>query len=182
VKTDAQLIQDARHDADAFAELYRRHATAIHGWLRSRAPDAVAADLTSETFAQAALSLRRFRDLADGSAAPWLYGIARNLLGRYAEHNRVETRARARLGLAVSPEDELERVDERERASRLRPALANALATLPPAQREAVRLRVVDELPYEQVASRLGCTALAARLRVMRGLGTLNRALKGAER
>jgi len=181
MKSDAQLIHDARKDADAFAELYRRHAAAMHGWFRARTPEAVAVDLTAETFAQAALSLRCFRDLADGSAGPWLYGIAKNLLRKYTEHERVDARARLRLGIAP-PNDELERVDERERATRLRPALRAALATLPPAQREAVRLRVVDELPYERVASELGCTPLAARLRVLRGLGSLNRALKGAER
>ena len=182
MKTDAQLIHEARNDADAFAELYRRHAAPIHRWLRIRTPESAALDLTAETFAQAALSLRRFRDLADGSAGPWLYGIARNLLRKYAEHERVDTRARLRLGIAVGSEDDLERVDERERATRLRPALSSALAGLPPAQRDAVRLRVVDELPYERVASELGCTPLAARLRVLRGLTSLNRALKGVER
>jgi RNA polymerase sigma factor (sigma-70 family) len=182
MKTDAQLIHEARKDADAFAELYSRHATAIHGWFQARAPESVVLDLTAETFAQAALSLRRFRDLADGSAAPWLYGIARNLLRRYAEHERVDARARARLGVPLSVDDDLERFVERERATRLLPDLTQALAALSPAQREAVRLRIVDELPYEQVAGRLGCTALAARLRVLRGLGSLNRALKGAER
>ena len=182
MKTDAQLIHDARNDADAFAELYRRHAASIHRWFRRRTPESVAVDLTAETFAQAALSLRRFRDLADGSASPWLYGIAKNLLRKYAEQERVDARARIRLGVRIHADDELDNVDERERATRLRPALRAALATLPPAQREAVRLRVVDDLPYERVASELGCTPLAARLRVLRGLGSLNRALKGAQR
>ena len=182
MKTDAQLIHEARHDPDAFAELYRRHARTIHRWLATRAPESVAVELTAETFAQAALSLRRFRDLAEGSAAPWLFGIARNLLRKYAEHERVDARARMRLGVPVDLADDLDRVVERERAARLRPALSAALETLPPAQRDAVRLRVVDELPYEQVAGELGCTPIAARLRVLRGLGSLNRALKGAER
>jgi RNA polymerase sigma factor (sigma-70 family) len=182
MKSDAQLIHDAQNDADAFGELYRRHAATIHGWFRARTAESVAVELTAETFAQAALSLGRFRDLAEGSAAPWLYGIARNLLRKYAEHERVDARARMRLGVPVHSSDDLEQVDERERATRLRPALTAALETLPQAQREAVRLRVVDELPYEQVAGALGCTPIAARLRVLRGLGSLNRALKGAER
>ena len=94
----------------------------------------------------------------------------------------MDARARARLGVASGEDDDLDKVVERERATRLLPDLTQALAALPPAQREAVRLRIVDELPYEQVAGRLGCTALAARLRVLRGLGSLNRALIGAER
>jgi RNA polymerase sigma-70 factor, ECF subfamily len=59
----------------------------------------------------------------------------------------------------------------------VRPRLGPALAALPAAQRDALRLHVVDELPYATVASRLGCSELAARLRVMRGLNRLARAI-----
>ncbi len=99
--TDAQLIDAARDDPDAFADLYRRHVQLVHIFLRGRLPEHVAGELTAETFAQAALSLRRFRDLADGSALPWLYGIARNLTRAYYEHERVERRARERLGMPL---------------------------------------------------------------------------------
>src|SRR5205814_3663698 len=71
VKTDAQLIQRAREDPDAFAELYLRHRAPLYRWFRARAPEAVAAELTAEAFAQAALGLKRFRNEANGSAAPW---------------------------------------------------------------------------------------------------------------
>ncbi len=78
--TDAELILAARRDPEAFAELYRRHVEALYRFFRARVPHDAAGELTAETFAQAALSLRRFRDVAGGSAAPWLFGIARNLL------------------------------------------------------------------------------------------------------
>jgi RNA polymerase sigma-70 factor (ECF subfamily) len=182
MKTDAQLILDAGDDPDAFGELYRRHAPAIHSWFRARAPARIAVDLTAETFAQAALSLHRFRDRANGSAAPWLYGIARNLLRRFVERERVESRARERLGIDVRPFDEFEQAEERATAAQLRPELAVALASLPAGQRDAVELRVIEELPYVQVARRLGCSELAARLRVTRGLSTLARVLRGDTR
>jgi RNA polymerase sigma-70 factor (ECF subfamily) len=181
VRTDAQLIRDARRDPDAFAELYRRHAVSVHGWLQARTSAASASELTAETFAQAALSLRRFRDEADGSAGPWLHGIARNLLRRSLERDRIETRARRRLGLQLhAPEPDLDAVAERDRATRLAPALSAALESLPAAQRRAVELRVVDELPYDRVAASLDCTEGAARLKVMRALGSLSRRMKGA--
>jgi len=41
-------------------------------------------------------------------------------------------------------------------------------------------LRIVDELSYEQVASSLECSEVAARIRVTRALGSLSRRLKGA--
>ena len=40
-------------------------------------------------------------------------------------------------------------------------------------EREAVELRVVDELEYREIASRLGCTEGSARTRVHRGLARL---------
>jgi RNA polymerase sigma-70 factor (ECF subfamily) len=181
MQTDAQLIRAARRDADAFGELYRRHAPAIHAWFRRRTDARFAEDLTAETFAQAALSLRRFRDDAGGSAAPWLFGIARNLLARQHERRRVETRARRKLGMPVRDEDPaFDEADERASAHRLAAPLGAALASLPAGQREALELRVVEELPYRDVASTLGCSEPAARLRVMRALESLTRMLKEA--
>jgi len=182
VKTDAQLIKEARTDPDAFAALYERHVRALHGWLRARTGDpGVAMDLTAETFAQAALGLRRFRDQKRGTAAPWLFGIAGNLLRTYYERHRVETAARRTLGLPLDRyEDGFEEVDERTVAESVRPALRHALDGLPAGQRRALELRVIEERPYEEVAALLGTTEGAVRLRVMRALGSLSRKLKGA--
>lgn len=178
-KTDAELVRAARNEPAAFGELYRRHVRSIHAFFRSRTGAADAFDLTAETFAQAALSLKRFRDEADGSAAPWLYGIARNLLRRYRERDQVERRARRRLGMPIRAyETDFESVDARADAARLEPDLRAAVEELPASQREALELRVVDDLSYEDVAARLGTTEVAARLRVMRALGSLSRLLK----
>jgi RNA polymerase sigma-70 factor, ECF subfamily len=181
MKSDAQLIDAARSEPEAFGELYRRHVRAVHRFFVLRAPQHVAGELTAETFAQAALSLRRFRDEAGGSALPWLYGISRNLLRRYLTNERVETRARERLGMSLRTYDlDTDAANDRLDAERAAPVLEAALDSLPPGQRQAVELRVVEELPYEQVADSLGCSEVAARIRVTRALGTLSRALKGA--
>jgi RNA polymerase sigma-70 factor (ECF subfamily) len=176
--SDAQLLRRAREDPDALAELYLRHPAQLYAWFRARAPESAASELTAELFAQVALSLGRFRDEAGGSAAPWLYGIARNLLRRYYERGRLEEASRRRLGMPLrSYEHDFEAVDERLAAVGLRASLGRALDTLPPDQRDALQLRVVGELPYERVAAALDCTETAARLRVMRALGKLARLL-----
>ena len=181
MRTDAQLIEAARRDPAAFAELYRRHAGRIDVFLRARAPGQDASELTAETFARAALSLRRFRDQADGSALPWLYGIARNLLRAYYEHSSVETRARERLGIPIRHyELETDEAGERIDAERAAPALRAALGSLPAAQRHALELRVLEELPYADIARSLGCSPVAARIRVSRALGALSRIMEGA--
>jgi RNA polymerase sigma-70 factor (ECF subfamily) len=179
--TDAELIRRARTDPEALAELYVRYRPQLYAWFRARLPEVEASELTAELFARVALSLRRFRDEAGGSAGPWLYGIAKNLLRRYHEQGRLETAARQQLGMPIrSYELETEEVERRLDAAGVRPELASALDDLPAEQRDAVELRVVEERPYGEVAAALGCTETAARIRVMRALGKLARALAGA--
>jgi len=169
--TDADLLKLAGAEAEAFSALYARHARPVYDWLARRIAWA-ASDLTAETFARAWLSRRRFRDDRGGSALPWLLGIAANLLADAARHDRIETRARERLGLPLdlATEDGYAEVEQRLSP---RIALARNLAALAPHERDALELRVVEELSYEEVAERLAIVPAAARLRVSRALRRL---------
>jgi RNA polymerase sigma factor (sigma-70 family) len=167
--SDAELLRSG--DAGDFGELYGRHVAAVHAWFAERVAWA-AADLTAETFARAWLARRRFRDARDGSALPWLLGIGRNVLRESARSDRVETGARRRLGLPLElGEDEFAAVDERLSPP---PSLRAALEGLPPHERRALELRVVAELPYDDVARSLRIRPAAARLRVSRALRRLS--------
>jgi RNA polymerase sigma-70 factor (ECF subfamily) len=173
--SDAELI--AADQADAFAVVYDRHAEQVFSWARARVGDH-AADLTAEVFARAWRRRASFRDQADGSAFPWLYGIAQNVLRDSLRRRRVEDRARAALGLptALAPDPEFDRVEQR---LSLPEAVLEAIAQLPAAERELLALRVVQERPYADIAARLRCSPAAARLRVSRTLRRLNLALGG---
>ena len=182
-RTDAELLKAASEDPEAFREFYDRYAVWIRSWfVRHTGSETASLDLTAETFAQAWHAARRFRDEANGSGAPWLFGIARNLLRQYHKHNRIESAARARMGLPVSFAEceDYERVDERSEAGALAPLLRHALRALPAEQRRALELRIVHGLPYDAVAGRLGCSQNAARLRVSRALRALTTQLRGA--
>ena len=50
-----------------------------------------------------------------------------------------------------------------------------ALAHLPDAQQDAIRLRVLDDLGYDEAADRLDTTPQAVRARVSRGLSALRK-------
>jgi RNA polymerase sigma-70 factor (ECF subfamily) len=176
-RSDAELIRAAAVDATAFGELYERHAEAVFGWFERRLTWA-AADLTSETFARAWLSRARFRDERAGSALPWLLGIGANVLRESARRDRLETRARERLGLPLDLASEEGFAGVEARLSP-RHALARELARLPREQRRAVQLRVLDELSYGEVARRLSIRPEAARLRVSRALRRLAVTVKG---
>lgn len=80
----------ARTDPGAYRAICDRHGRAIYAFHRGRTRDhELALDLTAETLAQAWISRTRFRDTTDGSAWPWLLGIARNVLrasGQEAAH------------------------------------------------------------------------------------------------
>jgi RNA polymerase sigma-70 factor (ECF subfamily) len=141
----------------------------------------VALELTAETFARAFADRKRFRGNADAEAEAWIYAIARHLLARWYRRGQVERRALARLGMQVPrlEADEYERIEELAELPAMRTELAAALQALSHDQREALRLRVIDELSYEQIARRLGVPEPTVRARVSRGLRGLAAALEG---
>lgn len=180
--TDEELLRRARRDPEAFCAFYDRQAIRLLGWLqRETLSSAIAADLTAETFAQALRSLRRFRGESEGSARAWLYRIAHRLLAQQRENGRREARARQRLGMPVRSEDPFEPVDNRVSIEPLQDQLRDGLGALPPDQRQAVGLRVIEGLSYEEVAAQLECTPGAARTRVSRALRSLRNQFQDEE-
>jgi RNA polymerase sigma-70 factor (ECF subfamily) len=174
-RSDAELLLASRSKPSAFVEVYRRHADELLRYVAGRVLDPeVAAELTAETFAEAFASRGSFRDTgAEGVA--WIYGIAKHQLGRYFRRGRVDTAARKRIGLPERPlpPEDYERIEELVDLQPIRVALVEALGTLDEDQRRALELRVVDGLPYSEVATRLACGEQAARQRVSRGLRKL---------
>ena len=174
-RTDTQLLIASRTEPEAFTELYRRHAEDLLRYFARRTLDPeTAAELTAETFAEAFASRATYRDQGVNGVA-WLYGIARHRLGRFFRSGRVDAAARRKLGMPERdlPPEDYERIEDLIDFTPIREALAEALETLSPDQREAMRLRVIDGLGYADVAERLECTEQNARQRVSRGLKKL---------
>jgi RNA polymerase sigma-70 factor, ECF subfamily len=171
-RTDRELLEAAAKDPLAFAELYDRHAEQLYRWAsRAGLAQSDALDLVSELFARAWVSRKRFRDPGDGSASRWLFGIARNLRASYRRSGTIDARARTRLRLQTPAEtDGSDAADERIDAAASRPVLERALGALPDNQRDAVRMRIVDGLDYQEIAARLSCTETTARKWVSLGL------------
>ena len=167
-------------DAADFDDLYRRESMGVLTFFARRTLDGeTALELTAETFAQAFLGFARLSGDAPEQRQAWLYTIARRLLSRYLQRGRVERRALQRLGMQtpVVHEDDLAQIEERAGIAELRATLSGELARLSSGQRRALELRIVQECSYEEVATALGISELAARTRVSRGLKALSRAL-----
>jgi RNA polymerase sigma factor (sigma-70 family) len=168
-------------DADAFAALYDREAQTVLVFIARRTLDAeLALDLTAETFAQAFRGRRSFRGSTEMEERAWLYTIARRQIARYHRRGGVERRALRALAAEVPAvhEDDIREIEEAAGLGELRAALGDELQRLSRNQREALRLRVVEDLPYPEVASSLGVTEATARARVSRGLRALAAALE----
>ena len=175
--SDAELLRAGT--AEGFEEVYNRHAVQVFAWSRARVGDH-AADLTAEVFARAWLGRSRFRHETDASALPWLLGIARNVLLESLRKRRVEDAARRRLGIPrlLVRDAALDAIDDGRAFSE---SERRTLASLPEQDRELLRLRVVEERPYRDIAVRLRCTPQAARHRVSRLLRQLQYTLGGQQ-
>jgi RNA polymerase sigma-70 factor (ECF subfamily) len=173
--SDDELLALTGEDREAFGEFYDRHVRAVLGELRRgglRTEEAL--DLTAEVFATALLASRRYRP-GEAPARAWLFGITRNKLAHRRRRRAVETAARRKLGMPrlTYSDEALERVEELLDAEAS--PYTNGTAGLPPAEREAVVARVIEEREYDEIAAGSGATPAAIRQRVSRGLAKLAR-------
>lgn len=175
-------------DPEAFVPFYRDEAEAVLMFLTRRTLDGeVALELMAETFAQAWIGWGRVRTDSREEMRAWLFTIARRQLGRYYRRGRAQRSALRRLGLSTpaAHEDDLAAIEAAAGIAAVRPELAAELRRLTADQRDALQLRVIEEMPYEEVAVRLGVSEPTARARVSRALRTMQQSLatsRGAAR
>jgi len=165
---------------EEFVPFYQDEAEAVLIYLTRRTLDGeVALELTAETFAQAWLGWPRVRTDSREEMRAWLFTIARRQLGRYLRRGRAQRSALRRLGLRtpVAHEDDLAAIEEAAGIEAARPELAAELQRLNADQRDALHLRVIEEMPYEEVAVRLGISEPTARARVSRALRAIQHSL-----
>lgn len=164
---------------DDIAAFYRANVNDVLSFFQRRTSDPeLAADLTSETFARMITKQEQF-DPDTGTIEQWMYTIARNLLQDFWRKSKVSTSAQRQLAMAWEPLDteSARRLSAAESEDRV-VELVSAVNGLAANQRDAVALRVFDGLDYRQIATRLGCSAGAARVRVLRGLRTLEKTIE----
>lgn len=172
---DDELLRLTATEREAFGEFYDRHVRAVLAELRHRGlATEEALDLAAEVFAAALVASRRYRP-GEAPARAWLLGIARNKLAHGRRRAATETAARRKLGMArlTYSDEALERVEELLEAESGR--YTNGTASLPPAEREAVVARVIEQRGYDEIAAASGATPAAVRQRVSRGLAKLAR-------
>jgi len=126
--------------------------------------EAAADDITSETFVRAWTSFERIRT---ESVKAYLLAIARNLA-------RTEARRRGRQrpltdGHRAAGRDPAQQAQARRELD----DVMGAVARLPEGEREALVLRAIEDLPYDEIARVLGISVVAAKVRVHRARSRL---------
>jgi RNA polymerase sigma-70 factor, ECF subfamily len=174
---DKTLAERAERDFEAFAELYRRYLCPVYRFVRSQVPDdATAEDLTAHVFFKALSSAGSYR--GDGSYSAWIFRIA---------HNSVAT-WRRRAGRSVEVVEEIpERVDPTPSppsqviVGEERDLIWQTVSQLPPAQREVVGLRYIEDFSIEEVAEITRRSRGAVRILLHRARTRLRKALDGKD-
>ncbi len=170
------LLEAMAGKLDALTRLYDRYARTLVVFFHRRVDDPeLAIDLMSETFTIATERFSQFRGETDRELSGWLWSIARTVLTEHDRHREVVSRRSRGIGgeRRALVDEEIERIEELAANAELREEVARRLDTLPEEQVEAVRLRIVDGLPYEEIAARLEITSSGARSRVERALRDL---------
>lgn len=191
-KVDSQFIERLkRGDAAAFETLVNERSGEIYGLLYRLTENVEEArDLTQETFLRAFQSIVHFRGESD--LRTWIYRIAINQARnrwRWWRRRRRDvtvsidaTDANGRpLGVITSlksvnvPDPEQGAIlHERERA------LRKAVTSLRRVYREAVILRDIEGLAYEEIATALDISVGTVKSRLARGRQELRRKLEGS--
>jgi RNA polymerase sigma-70 factor (ECF subfamily) len=160
---------------EAFDELVTRHRRRVYQvCYRFGQGHEDASDLTQEVFLKAYRSLGSFK--GESSFKTWIYRIAVNVgLTRVSRKAPDSTPIQA-FHAATDPTADYEEALDRPRvAARVR----EAVERLPPKQRAAVVLRMLEGLTHEEAAQVLNCSVGTVKANVFHGLRRLRTLLGG---
>lgn len=161
---EALFLAHLDGDRAAFEELFRRIAPQLFRLFQRdvwRAQDAE--ELVQETFLRAHRAAADFR--RGSPLRPWLFTIALNLRREHARRRARRPESPLELDGRNDPSHTPDPVGPKEAARRVR----QALTQLPADQREVIELHWLGELPMPEVATVVGATLSAVKVRAHRG-------------
>jgi len=165
---EIDLAHEARANAEAFGELYRRHVTRVYRYHMAHTGNVKdAEDLTSQTFMAALEGIRSFR--GSGSFAAWLLGIAARKKAIFFRRSRDEAPIEAAHQV---PSPNLG-TDQLANQRLTLDAITHALKQISPDRADAIALCFFSELTYAEAGLALQKSEAAAKMLVTRGLQDL---------
>ena len=182
MEPDAQLVQQClRGEGPAWEELVRRHTRRVYNICYRFTGNATdAQDLSQEVFLRIYRTLASYRP-AYGAFPTWLTSVTRNLLVdhyRRTRHDRVTDSIDDAMPVLEEKHSQARTPDRLAEASELSAQLQRGLARLSPELREAVILRDLRGLEYNEIQTVLEVPEGTVKSRINRGRIELARVLE----
>lgn len=174
--TSTGLIDKARTDRTAFAELYRRHYDEIYRYCARRLPCRdTAEDVTSQIFMKMVKNFDTF--MGDESAFRcWLYRIACNEINSYYRKSGRHAAALEKLQQEQPTEFIDDPAEKDTQDNRLKMAfLKAAIARLKPEYQDILTLRFYENQNSEQIGETLKMKPATVRSRLSRAIKDLQK-------
>jgi RNA polymerase sigma-70 factor (ECF subfamily) len=169
---EAQLVERAKGDREAFGQLYDRYVRLVYGVIHARVGNrAEAEDLTAQVFLRALENLSRL-DPSRGGFGAWVFRIARNLI---VDRHRRDSR-RVTLPVEEAPPEAGQASDGPEESAIGRERAAHLwqrVGQLPTAQRQAIELRFIHGLKTAEIVAVMGRSPAAVKQLTHRALERL---------
>ncbi len=171
VRREFQILEHARQDPKAFAELYEKYFERIFNFIYRQTDDeALTADLTSQTFLNALNHLKTF-EYRGVPVSAWLYRIAANEVNKfYRKKKRIRVFSLEEVKIKELMEQTTNAWDE-EQLQRLLAYLKD----LPTEMLEVLELRFFEDKDFKEIAYILGITESGAKMRTYRALDRLRK-------
>lgn len=172
------LVERARSDPEAVAQIYRRYARRVYGFAFRRSGSAeVAEEITSATFERVVGGLGSFR-WRGGGFEPWLFRIAATETAAWYRRARRADGARGQAAMRdLALPGWAPGADGGGDRGWGRGDLMAALSRLRPRYQEAISLRYLADLTAEEAAGAMGCTRPVFAVTLHRALAALRREL-----
>ena len=172
------LVERARADPSAFAELYRRYLPRVHAFAYRRTGRVEAAeDITAAAFERALRGLGQFQ-WQPGGFGPWLFRIVANeLADQYRQAGRAASdraRGAVRQLAADHPDDPAELVQARDDVAEVLAAMNH----LTPRYQKALSLRYLSGLSADEAAAAMGTSKATMAVVVFRATRALRQVMR----
>ena len=180
---DDQLVLRAQEgDQRAFELLVRKYQFKIIQLVSRMVGDADAPDVAQETFIKAYRALNGFR--GQSAFYTWLYRIGIN-----TAKNHLVARGRRPSGQDIDVQDaeqyghtehlaDVETPEAIVLSEEIKRKVAETIAKLPPDLRQAITLRELDGLSYEEIAEVMDCPIGTVRSRIFRAREAIDSVIK----
>lgn len=147
----------------SFVSLYEAHYGRVLAYCQRRTDHDRARDAAAEVFA---VAWRRVETVPQAEPLPWLLRTARMVLNDQQRSLRRQDRVAARTA-GLPPSVPAEYADHAERVANT-DRVARLLAGMSAQDQEVLRLHAWDDLDPAAIATVLGCSSVAARVRLHR--------------